>query len=195
MQILSDCNMISSLTNWQTVTACRNPSQPCQSTDISTSLHKARVNFSSVSLRRLLEAGCCYLSHIVSSCLQFTLFLLHNIRMKFFYASCDTCMASWGRSSQSIRDSHPFGDLLEISVLGNPHIFVTQTSAYPTYHTLVGRVYLSSIQAEKKLWRAMFKITSSAQSAWLTQNTIHLAILVLSGIKSLNMSSSLSRCL
>ena len=37
--------------------------------------------------------------------------------------------------------------------------------------------------------------TSSAQSAFLTQNTMHLAILILSGVKSRNMSSRLSRCL
>ena len=37
--------------------------------------------------------------------------------------------------------------------------------------------------------------TSSAQSAFLTQNTMHLEILILSGVKSRNMSSSLSRCL
>ena len=48
---------------------------------------------------------------------------------------------------------------------------------------------------ERTNYLKVFLITSSAQSAWLTQNTIHLAIFALSGVKSLNISSSLSRCL
>lgn len=66
---------------------CRNPSQSCQSTNISTSLHKKRVKFSLVSLRRLLVAGLCDPSQIVSICLhvQSTPLLLHNLHQSEFF--------------------------------------------------------------------------------------------------------------
>lgn len=82
--------MTSSLVNWRTVTACRDPSRSCWSADISNPLHKARVKFL-LSLSWTDMVACrCNPSQIVLIHTHFAPLLLHNIRINFFFQRWST---------------------------------------------------------------------------------------------------------